>query len=116
MLAADQCREVLGPLFQCDAFLRLVTRAIIDPGNTGLMAADVVQDCFDDMRRRSGFGHARGHRAAQIVMRPMFDLGARVLDALIERRLADAPATERPSLSATEYELITFEPFRAGQN
>ena len=62
------------------------------------------------------FGHARRHRPAQIVMRPMLELGATVLDALIERRLADTPTAERPALSATEHEFIVFATFPTGQN
>jgi hypothetical protein len=48
-LAADQRLDVFGPSRQGDALLRLVAGAIVDSGNTGLVATDVVQNRLDDV-------------------------------------------------------------------
>ena len=106
MFTADDRLDMIGPSLECHALLRFIACAIINSADTALVAADVIENCFDDVRRRSGFGHVGCHRSAQIVMRPMLDLGASVPDAFVEGFFANTPAAERPTLPATEYEVI----------
>src|SRR5215472_2961875 len=75
--AADNGAKVFGPNVQGLSLFLLISRPIINSGDTGLVAweyerthdrlADVVQHRLDDMRLYSEFGHPGGSGAAQIM-------------------------------------------------
>jgi hypothetical protein len=95
-VAFDCGKHVIGPCGQGDALLPLVSGAVIDAGDPGLVPADVVQDGFDDMRRDAELGHAGGDAAAQVVQDPGCEL-------CVEQAFAARPRREG---LGTEDELV----------
>ena len=66
----DQSLDVLAPQLERRPLLRRVARSIVDAGDAGLVAADVVQHRLDDVRLHAELCHAGSHRAPDIVQPP----------------------------------------------
>ena len=107
-LAADQRFDMSSPSFECSALLRFIVRTVVNSGDTGLVATNVVQDCFDDMRRDAELGHPRCHRAAQIMNPPVRKLMTCRPDASIESGLADTPTRKRFCVLPAKHEGVVM--------
>src|SRR5262249_14108743 len=92
---------MLAPRRQRVTFLRLQCAAVVDPGNSALVAGDVFEQRFDHMRCHVKLAHGGGCGAAQIVMGKTRD---RRTEPPVECSLAHAPASQRPVGAPTEYE------------
>jgi hypothetical protein len=53
---------MIGPNVQCVFYVASVGAAIVDAGDTGLVAALVVQNLLNDVRLNADIGHARRYR------------------------------------------------------
>ena len=60
------------PLFIC------IGCAIIDTGNPGFVAADMVDHCFNDVGLNACFRHAGHHRSTEIMKSPVLDARAKI--------------------------------------
>ena len=67
---------MIGPRRERCALFLFVDRTIVDTGDSSLVAADMVQHRFDDMRRDAKLGHAGRDAAAQIMLRPVIEPAA----------------------------------------
>src|SRR5262249_19714493 len=67
----NDCQQVIAPHIEGLRLLALVAGAIVDTGNTGLGAADMVQKGLNHMRLNADVRHAGGRRAPQVVWRPV---------------------------------------------
>ena len=79
-------RNVFGPSQQCAGLFCFIGAAIVDPGDTRSCAADVIENCFNDVRADANLGHAGGAAPAQIVNAPRADL-----HAIVEALFGSAP-------------------------
>ena len=73
LLAADDAGDVIGPNGQSVFHFSCVDGSVVDTGDTSLVAADVVQHRFNNVRLNAEIGHARRRRTAQIVETPRHD-------------------------------------------
>src|SRR5690349_19800262 len=89
---------MLSPEVQRLAFLLVVSCAVIDTGDAGLVAGDVIEHSLDNVRLYAQLGHARGDGASQVVHCPMFSLGAAIKFAL-----GGTPSGEPGILSSAKY-------------
>src|SRR5215470_149496 len=81
------------PAVQRVRFLWQVRRAVIDARYARLVAADVVQHGFDDVRLYPDFGHAGGH-GADVVQAPRKHLAVRFLYTFVKPFLGLRPTRE----------------------
>jgi hypothetical protein len=89
--AFDRGKHVVGPGGQRGALLFFLSCPVINPGHARLVAADVVQDRLDDVRRYAELGHSCGDAAAQVVQRPGREL---CVEGGVEQVLATRPRRE----------------------
>src|SRR5688572_2560126 len=96
---------------QVESFSHLVGVGgpMVYPRNTRLMAGDVVQHRFDDVRQDAQLAHAGRHCPADIVKPPGLHLHTSLRTALVERRFCLAPALEA-TLTLAEHERAAIAP------
>ena len=64
------CVDPVSPPLECGAHFVLVASTVVNSGYARLVAADVVQDRFDDVGEDAEFGHHGGGCAPQIMKAP----------------------------------------------
>jgi hypothetical protein len=62
---------MLVPPRQRQRLLGRILRAVIDASDAALVAADMVQHRFDNVRLNADVSHAGGNSSADVVMNPM---------------------------------------------
>jgi hypothetical protein len=93
---------MLGPKIERLALLGRVGGAVVDSGDASLVAADMIEHRFDNMRQYSKFDNPGGDRAADVMQSPGLQFEFLVSlphlgeDAPIKRALGIAPALEQP--------------------
>src|SRR6516162_11934042 len=97
---------MIGPRRERCALLLFVDRTIVDTGESSLVAADMVQHRFDDMRRDAKLGHAGRGAAAQIMLRPVIELRPSRGEAGVEFPLASRPGCEGPCAAKDEVAVL----------
>ena len=81
-----------GPALERRSLFGLVCCFVVDAGDAALVAADVVQARFDDVRLDADLGGVGREAAAQIVRRPVRQASpCNFGNALVERRRAVTP-------------------------
>ena len=76
----DEFEDILRPLIKRLALFLGIGGAVVDPGNTCLVARDVIEDGFHHMRKGAQFAQTCGRRASQVVKTPRSKLSASLLD------------------------------------
>jgi hypothetical protein len=61
---------MLGPKIERLALLGRVGGAVVDSGDASLVAADMIEHRFDNMRQYSKFDNPGGDRAADVMQSP----------------------------------------------
>jgi hypothetical protein len=95
-------KDMLGPKIERLALLGRVGGAVVDSGDASLVAADMIEHRFDNMRQYSKFDNPGGDRAADVMQSPGLQFEFLVSlphlgeDAPIKRALGIAPALEQP--------------------
>src|SRR6516164_10554802 len=100
------------PQCQRRAHLALIARSIVDAGDTASMAAVVVQNLLDHMRRYAEVAHARCGRPPQIVQSPRLDM---IAEPAVEYLLGPVPGRE-PSCTRSEEVIAASHARRAGND
>ena len=72
----DNGLYVVGPGCHCGTLLGCICRAIVDTGNAGFMAADMVDHRFNDVGLNACFRHAGDHRSSEVMKTPVLDAGS----------------------------------------
>ena len=88
VVICSQRLDVFSPEIERLTFLCGVARPIVDAGDAGLVAANVVEQGFDDVRLHAQLGHAGGDRSPHIMKPPRADRGR----LLVECELGLRPA------------------------
>jgi hypothetical protein len=104
--AAGDAGDVIGPNSQSVFYFAGVGAAIVDASNTGLVATDMVQHSFDDVRLHANVGHASCCCSAQIMQPP-----GRNLATLIQSYFCLMPIIETASAGAKQAIAVTVRLF-----
>ena len=88
VVICSQRLDVFSPEIERLTFLCGVARTIVDASDPGLVAADMVEHGFDDVRLHAELGHAGRDRASHIMQPPGADRGG----LLVECELGLRPA------------------------
>jgi len=103
--AGGQGLDMSAPLIERLSPFRSVLRSIVNAGNAGFVAADVVQNSLDDVRQNANVGHAGRDRTPQIVQAPFGNfLFCLFGDPLVERDAGFRPAG-KSAASFAEYQI-----------
>jgi hypothetical protein len=90
---------MLGPKIERLALLGRVGGAVVDSGDASLVAADMIEHRFDNMRQYSKFDNPGGDRAADVMQSP----GLQFVLALLQPWNSPFPTAAVPSPLASAF-------------
>jgi len=66
-LSRSDLIKVIRPTLERAPHLPFIARSIVNASNASLMTANVIKDCFDDVRLHTEFSHAGSASATKVM-------------------------------------------------